>query len=130
MGESARGDSFDVTLGEAILAYLDSLPPENLVRAFLTMHASRGVEEERFLEAWADSAAGRKRLLSAAERLSASGELRRERLPSSNRGGAPEPGKILWFRGPAHAPHDRPDRKSPPYGPPSPRRGERRRTNE
>ncbi len=130
MGESSCGDSFDVTLGEAILAYLDSLPPEDLVRAFLTMHDSRGVEEERFLEAWADSAAERKRLLSAAERLSASGELKRVRVPSSNRGGERKSSKVLWFRGPAHASHDRPNRKSPPYGPPSPRRGERRRTNE
>ena len=97
MGKGARKDPFDAALGEAILDYLNTLPPEDLVRAFLAMHSPNGVQEEAFLHAWAGSAAEREVLLSAAKRLQDAGELRRVRVPARNQRG--EPARILWFRG-------------------------------
>ena len=75
MGEGGSKDPFDAALGEAILGYLDALPPEDLVRAFLAMHAPNGVQEEAFFEAWAGSSAEREELLSAAKRLHDAGAL-------------------------------------------------------
>jgi len=97
MGEGGRKDPFDAALGEAILEYLDGLPPEDLVRAFLAMRAPNGVQEEAFLQAWAGSAAEREGLLSAAKKLQDAGELRRVRVRARNERG--KPARILWFRG-------------------------------
>ena len=101
MGEGGRKDPFEAALGEAILGYLDALPPEDLVRAFLAMRGPNGVQEEAFLQAWAGSAAEREGLLSAARKLQASGELRRVRVraPELAGGEGGEPARILWFRG-------------------------------
>ena len=101
MGKGGRKDPFDAALGEAILEYLDALPPEDLVRAFLAMRAPNGVQEEAFLQAWAGSAAEREEMLSAAKRLRDAGELRRVRVPSRAIAGGEggEPARILWFRG-------------------------------
>ena len=140
MGEGGRKDPFDAALGEAILGYLDALPPEDLVRAFLAIRAPNGVQEETFLQAWAGSAAEREELLSAAKKLQDAGELRRVRVPFARtcreRGRRTfadpvVPGTSGWesvdrqqagpsTRGaPAHATG---------HGPPSSRRDERRRT--
>ena len=97
MGERGRKDPFDAALGEAILGYLDALPPEDLVRAFLAMRGPSGVREEAFLDAWAGSAAEREELLSAAKKLQDAGELRRVRVRARKERG--KPARILWFRG-------------------------------
>ena len=97
MSEGGRKDPFDAALGEAILLYLEALPPEDLVRAFLAMHAPNGVQEEAFFEAWASSSAEREELLSAAQKLHDAGELRRVRVRARNKRG--KPARILWFRG-------------------------------
>ena len=97
MGEGSRKNPFDAALGDAILGYLDALPPEDLVRAFLAMSGPNGVREEAFLQAWAGSAAEREELLSAAKKLQDAGELRRVRVPAGGEGG--EPSRILWFLG-------------------------------
>ena len=136
MGEGGRKDPFDTALGEAILEYLDALPPEDLVRAFLAMSGPNGVQEEAFLQAWAGSAAEREELLSAAKKLQNAGELRRVRVSGGRKEG--EPARILWFRGPGGLePVDR-QQDDPSTrgatghatgrGPPSPRWDERRRT--
>ena len=136
MGERGRKNPFDAALGEAILEYLDDLPPEDLVRAFLAMRGPNGVQEEAFLDAWAGSAAEREELLSAAKRLKDAGELRRVRVhpPAIAGGEGGDPARILWFRGSG----DRESvgrqragpstRGAPGHGPPSPRWDERRRT--
>ena len=134
MGEAGRKDPFDAALGEAILGYLDALPPEDLVRAFLAMRGPNGVQEEAFLQAWAGSAAEREELLSAAKKLQDAGELRRVRVHAVARGEGSEPARILWFRGPGGRESvDRQQngpstRGAPGHGPPSPRWDERRRT--
>ena len=136
MGERGRKDPFDAALGEAILGYLDALPPEDLVRAFLAMRGPSGVREEAFLDAWAGSAAEREELLSAAKKLQDAGELRRVRVhsPAIAGGEGGEPARILWFRGPgARRSVDRQQNSpstasAPGHGPPSPRWDERRRT--
>jgi len=101
MGERGRKDPFDAALGEAILGYLNALPPEDLVRAFLAMRGPSGVREEAFLDAWAGSAAEREELLSAAKKLQDAGELRRVRVHSPELAGdeGGEPARFLWFRG-------------------------------
>ena len=96
MGEGGRKDPFDAALGEANLEYLEALPPEDLVRAFLAMRGPKGLQEEAFLEAWASSVAEREELLSAAKRLRDAGELRRVRVLARNERG--KPARILWFR--------------------------------
>lgn len=136
MGEGSRKNPFDAALGDAILGYLDALPPEDLVRAFLAMSGPNGVREEAFLEAWAGSAAEREGLLSAAKKLQEAGELRRVRVSAGRKEG--EPARILWFRGPGGRESvDRqqagPSTRGAPahatgHGPPSPRWDERRRT--
>jgi hypothetical protein len=101
MGEGGHKDPFDAALGEAILGYLDALPPEDLVRAFLAMRGLNGVQEEAFLEAWAGSAVEREGLLSAAKKLQDAGELRRLRVyPLGLAGGeGGEPARFVWLRG-------------------------------
>jgi hypothetical protein len=132
MGEGSRKDPFDAALGEAILGYLDALPPEDLVRAFLAMHAPDGVQEETFLQAWAGSASEREGLLSAAKKLQDAGELKRVRAPAGGEGG--ERARILWFRGPGgresvdRQQNNPPTRGATGHGPPSPQWDERRRT--
>ena len=139
MGEGGRKDPFDAALGEAILGYLDALPPEDLVRAFLAMRGPNGVQEEAFLQAWAGSAAEREELLSAAKKLQDAGELRRVRVRApelAEREGG-EPARILWFRGSGgresvdrqqNSPSTRGAGRATGHGPPSPRWDERRRT--